>query len=400
MIRWDKGEERERLSDMWQRIFHDTRPYIKFYFDQVYGKNEVLLEENEDGIRGMLHLNPYILQAGGSDLAELPAHYIVGVSTEEDYRRQGIMRSLLLESFRSLRERGEAFTYLMPADPAYYLPFSFRYGMKQYEQELALDQAVRPQARYAYYRSSETGTAEYADAEQAYNAETYALASKVDESYLSRQEKEVSSEFGCLFYVKKYDEDRQQERPAGRFVVYAEDDCLSISSLVCYDREERELFLREMIAFCDNRYHFRQYRILYPEDWQTDLLKPASLDKMRLFYTRELPVIMFRILDLVSMGALLRADEEISCRLYVTDTELPEQEGAYEIHGGVNGLEINRLSEDVRVDGSIDIADLTARIFGDLDHSAEQLPAGFNEAAGLFWRKLRAIRPIQIPDIV
>ena len=61
---------------------------------------------------------------------------IVGVATDEEYRRQGVMRELLVKTFQELRSRGELFTYLMPADENYYLPFDFRFGMAQVEQEL------------------------------------------------------------------------------------------------------------------------------------------------------------------------------------------------------------------------------------------------------------------------
>ena len=50
--------------------------------------------------------------------------------------KEKLLEELLIESFQTLRSRGECFTYLMPADENYYLPFDFRFGMTQIEQEV------------------------------------------------------------------------------------------------------------------------------------------------------------------------------------------------------------------------------------------------------------------------
>lgn len=137
MIVWDDGTKKQRVYEMWEDNFHDPVSYANFYFNEVYGKNEVLLNEemsaDENIVKGMLHLNPYTLHVKGQ---QAEAKYIVGVATDEEYRRQGVMRELLVKTFQELRSRGELFTYLMPADENYYLPFDFRFGMAQVEQEL------------------------------------------------------------------------------------------------------------------------------------------------------------------------------------------------------------------------------------------------------------------------
>ena len=133
MIVWDDGTRKQRIYEMWQDNFHDPVSYADFYFKEVYGKNEVLINQEEDIAKGMLHLNPYLLHVNEQSVR---AKYIVGVATDKEYRRQGVMKELLIESFQTLRSRGECFTYLMPADENYYLPFDFRFGMIQIEQEV------------------------------------------------------------------------------------------------------------------------------------------------------------------------------------------------------------------------------------------------------------------------
>ena len=45
MIVWDDGTKKQRVYEMWEDNFHDPVSYANFYFNEVYGKNEVLLNE-------------------------------------------------------------------------------------------------------------------------------------------------------------------------------------------------------------------------------------------------------------------------------------------------------------------------------------------------------------------
>ena len=156
MIVWDDGTKKQRIYEMWQDNFHDPVSYADFYFKEVYGKNEVLINQEEDVAKGMLHLNPYLLHVNEQPVR---AKYIVGVATDKEYRRQGVMKELLIESFQILRSRGECFTYLMPADENYYLPFDFRFGMTQIEQEVEyLPDLYIPEEREAENLQKKTGT--------------------------------------------------------------------------------------------------------------------------------------------------------------------------------------------------------------------------------------------------
>lgn len=404
MILREDGSRQDYLFEMWQRIFHDTVPYTQFYFNEVYGKNEILLETDQDQIRGMLHLNPYRLHLAGHSV---DAHYIVGVSTEEEYRRQGVMRNLLKETFTTLRDRGEAFTYLMPADEAYYLPFDFRFGMTQYEQELEPGIWQVEEKGYTFERAAmEEDLVSFVLLENEWKRSRYAMATEIDEAYLERLNEEVKSEFGCFFYAKK------DGKPIGRFVVYAEDDFLAISQMVCYEDPLREEFLQQMIQFCDQRYHFRCYRITYAEDWKDNLLSSGQFGNIHVFQTRKKPIIMFRILDLCKMAFCLSVSQEVNCYLKVLDSQIPKQEGIYHFFGDEKALTIEKMNQDgeVTVDGTVEIGHLTARIFGNLamDADSEETTEAtanvdtidLNEAGKKFWQSLTALAPVDIPEIV
>lgn len=111
-------EQEKFLRMLWKTCFGDSKAYEDFYFQRVYPQNKVYTIED----KGMLHLNPYLCR---TEKKMETLHYIVGVATKENCRRQGIMRRLLFWALEDMYMEKEPFTYLMPADIRYYEPFSF-----------------------------------------------------------------------------------------------------------------------------------------------------------------------------------------------------------------------------------------------------------------------------------
>ncbi len=114
--------EHEKTRVLWEEVFwEDTKKFLDYYYTFVTDHNHIYVIEEED-LRSMLHLNPYKINVKEK---EFLLHYIVAVSTREQYRGQGYMRKLLKRSFQDMYERKEPFTYLMPAKEAIYEPFGF-----------------------------------------------------------------------------------------------------------------------------------------------------------------------------------------------------------------------------------------------------------------------------------
>ncbi len=122
------------LRVLWHTCFGDPKHYEDFYFDKVYANNIVYAIES----KGMIHVNPYNCKVMNQEVS-LP--YIVGVSTDKRYRRQGVMRSLLEQVISDLYEQRVPFAYLMPAKEEYYLPFGFRSVSKKVEYEVTCEAA-------------------------------------------------------------------------------------------------------------------------------------------------------------------------------------------------------------------------------------------------------------------
>lgn len=134
--------EKRKSLPLYEEAFpEDKGAYAEYYYAWKGQDNEILvLTDSEavqecvadcqkdqpvcqDRICAMLHLNPYLMWIATDSIT---LHYIVAVATSLPYRRQGCMRKLMLKAFSWLYDRKEPFTYLMPADTAYYKPFGFR----------------------------------------------------------------------------------------------------------------------------------------------------------------------------------------------------------------------------------------------------------------------------------
>ena len=416
MIVEEKGLCRDEVYGMWQRNFHDPAPYADFYFQEVYGKNQVLLnlsgktmdsrdenheQEDEGTIKGMLHLNPYLLHVQGK---EVQAHYIVGVATDEEYRRQGVMKELLVETFSRLRNQGEPFTYLMPADEQYYLPFDFRFGMNQIEQEMECfgEVALKETGEYQYVDGLTDHLEEICFEENQKRDQQFAVHTAITPEYLRRMEKEARSDFARWITVKK------QGKYVGRFVVGAENDYMVLSQICCMEKEERKMFLYHALSYCENAYHYGKYQLVLEESWQEDVLAAGNYAGLRLLPARKKGLIMFRLLHLERMGEYLKGKNAAECLFTVNDSWLEEQKGVYHWTMTKNGSQIRKIADSgekletgaVPDGGQITIGALTALIFEDRAHMDPEETAGLTTEGKALLEDLIPLRLSCIQEIV
>ena len=120
-----QSNEHIRTRKLWEEIFtEDTPKFLDYYYSIKIKNNEIYVIEDDGEIVSMLHLNPYEMRIGDK---LFQTHYIVAVATKESYRKRGLMRQLLNYVLQVMTDRGEPFTFLMPADEAIYRPFGFEF---------------------------------------------------------------------------------------------------------------------------------------------------------------------------------------------------------------------------------------------------------------------------------
>lgn len=115
-------KEVHKVRPLWEAVFsEDSKAFTDYYFANKAEHNLVFTRTDGERIVAMLHLTPHL--TGSMDAV----CYIVGVATDAQYRRQGLMDGLLKEALQFMWEEGQPFTFLMPANPAYYTPYQFTY---------------------------------------------------------------------------------------------------------------------------------------------------------------------------------------------------------------------------------------------------------------------------------
>ena len=119
---------------LWERSFDDPRAFIDLYFREKYRKerNEIIVRDGR--VVSALQKLPYPLTYGGR---MLPASYISGACTDENYRKRGLMGELLAQTHRVMADENAVLSFLIPATAelgTYYAKFGytpcFRFGWK------------------------------------------------------------------------------------------------------------------------------------------------------------------------------------------------------------------------------------------------------------------------------
>lgn len=110
---------------LWERSFADPRAFIDLYFREKYRKerNEVILRNGH--VVSALQKLPYPITYGGR---MVPASYVSGACTDENYRRRGLMGELLDQTHRSMQAEGAWLGFLIPATAelvGYYSRFGY-----------------------------------------------------------------------------------------------------------------------------------------------------------------------------------------------------------------------------------------------------------------------------------
>ncbi len=190
-------EEHNKTRIIYETVFpSDSKAFVDYYYTEKTKDNDIYVIEEDGGIQSMIHLNPYTLMMNGK---EEPAHYIVAVSTKEEYRKRGYMAALLKETLHKMYSDREPFTFLMPAREGIYLPHGFR---TVYEQEHPYKLEQKAGSRIVVEEDCEK-LAEFAEKQLAEHFHVYA---KRTPEYYKRLMKEYGSDGGRLVIEEENDE--------------------------------------------------------------------------------------------------------------------------------------------------------------------------------------------------
>ena len=328
------GEECKKTRSLWEEVFwEDSVQFTDYYFEHKAKLNTGYVI-GEFPYHAMLFRTPYMLHIGNV-VKEIS--YLVGVATRKEYRKKGYMRALLEHSFKEMYEEKQPFTFLMPANPAIYEPFDFRYIYTRDQWELKDGQSDLKAAEFSNDREVSIKDrlegiypvswlrqevpqlpifemlAEYANG---LLKDNYSIYVHRDVVYYERQLEELKAQNGDIYVLF------QQGRIEG-FYLYA--------------KENEEVFIQEVLK-------------QHPETF--DFIEKSG----------HKPIIMARIIHLEEMMKLVRTKCEKEIVLQVEDSWIRENAGTYRWKMGPWGSEVERWKDDVKADYKMHIAELTTHV--------------------------------------
>ena len=119
---------------LWKETFHDSDAYVRLIFDAYFDMDHIEFEEKDGHIIASLMGIPY---AFGNENLCINGVYLCGLATKKSERGRGIMTELLQRMEIKMRQKGESFLFLIPADEGlrrYYRDRGFVNGFYKREQ--------------------------------------------------------------------------------------------------------------------------------------------------------------------------------------------------------------------------------------------------------------------------
>ncbi len=328
-VRLLKQQEHGKTRLLWEKVFQeDSKAFLDYYYFFKTRENSVYVVEEDEEIRSMLHLNPFLIQVGEG---QFDVRYIIAVATEESYRKRGYMGMLLRKAMQAMYQEKQPFTFLMPAAEAIYTPYDFRFV---YDQNVWKYTVVEKQEQKSL-PVSEAGIGDGADLAaffMEYFSERFQIYAVRDEQYYQTMLFEQQSENGGIAILKR------SEKIVGCFL-YGDEDGLEIREPL-YLKEYETEFWAAVGKICEK--HGQKEALVYAGISEEEKIGTVEFQKKK-------PTIMVRILHLESLLRLLKtkAGEQIDCSFAVLDSILTQNSRVWKLQSSPIG-EIEEEEDTVK----------------------------------------------------
>ncbi|MDR1762690.1 MAG: GNAT family N-acetyltransferase [Dysgonamonadaceae bacterium] len=102
------------LKAMWKLCFpDDSGSFVDFYFSRVYKNEDTLIELYDNEPVASMQIIPYLLKTGNETFK---AGYVSGAMTHPDFRKRGLMETLMNTAFQKKTEQGFDYLFLIPQE--------------------------------------------------------------------------------------------------------------------------------------------------------------------------------------------------------------------------------------------------------------------------------------------
>lgn len=118
-----KNSDIPQIIDLWKKSFKDENEQsTKFYFDKCYHNDNTYLLKNNHHLVSMIQIVPYTIIL---DQQECLAYFILGVATDKDHQKQGLMKKLMNYVLNLPKYQGQKIL-LQAYQPEIYYNFGFK----------------------------------------------------------------------------------------------------------------------------------------------------------------------------------------------------------------------------------------------------------------------------------
>lgn len=136
-VRLGTTDDYNSLKELWQKSFGDEKEVIDNFFSQtVVPENIIGVFKENEALNAL-----YIIECEAViDKKSYSAFYVYGVSTDEEYRNQGLMRKTFSLLEKIAKERNADYLFLVPANESLfsmYEKFGYKTGISYNEKECA-----------------------------------------------------------------------------------------------------------------------------------------------------------------------------------------------------------------------------------------------------------------------
>lgn len=366
-IRYLGQEEKNRSRKMYETNFpDDSQKFVDYYYKHKIKDNQILVMENKTEwqecskandalgqetaqLQVMLHLNPYTFSVYGR---EAEVNYIVAVATDVSVRRQGKMTEVMELALRDMAEKGQPFTFLIPANPKVYVSKGFTFVETEdykkictkLEELQTTEEFLEKEIQAAEVQSQSVKTAEVMEQLALREAVRADIPQIIEFSNRILEEKyNVFPRRTEKFYIRKLEELKSEN--GGIVLLFVENRLVGMCS---YGKEAASVELQEILVEEAYKEHLGDALLTY--------FKEERLGITTMPY-------MVRILDLKTLVSLLSSQEPFSLKVQVKDDIIPQNEGCYEIQIYENGGRITAIPKEENI-SVWDISELTKEIFG------------------------------------
>ena len=308
MIKYLNQKEKIFTKPLYKEaFFEDSDSFVNYYYEEKLKDNRILVDIEGESIRSMIMLNPYKISVFNK-IYNLD--YIVAVATGKEFKRQGYMRRLLNKALCDMNAEHVPFTYLIPANKDYYLPFDFAFVANKNEYNANFSGLKKQVIKEEPDKELIFRILDFINNEVSKDNDVYTYR---DENYFIRDLKEIASEDGFIN-------------------IYSDE-----NDIVAYESFwGKKLELKERIV--------------------SSKLAKRKFGKEN---------IMVRISDIAEILSNFRAKEHLDIIIKINDNIIEAQNGYFRIEMDERRSSVSRISDiGDRGFAEFDIADFTEWIFG------------------------------------